>query len=105
MGAVSQWEREDALRGACNATNVAAASNATLIDADPEKKEEDNESDDAAGDAPAPLVSFAILHQAPLSQKEFSKPIWSSFHDSTDLMVRGITDQGGGGRGLVFYLW
>ena len=28
----------DALREACNAINAAAASNATLIDADPEKK-------------------------------------------------------------------
>lgn len=81
---------EDALCEAANAINIAAASKSTLIDADPEKKEVDNGSDDAGGNAPAPLAPFAHLHQAPLSQKEFSKPLWNSFYNSAVLIARGI---------------
>ena len=85
--AVSQWEREDALREACNAINAAAASNATLIDADPEKKGDDNESDNAVGNAPATLAPFAYLHQASRSQKEPSIRLKPHHTDGANTVV------------------
>ena len=81
---------EDALRERCNVINTAAASNSTLIDKDPEKKEDDDENihaaqssvnnSDTVWTAPAPLASFAHLHEAPLSQKELSGPLWNCFY-------------------------
>ena len=94
---------EDALREACDVVNAAAASNSTLIDKDPERKEDDDgnimaapspvDNSGAVWTAPAPLAPFAHLYQAPLSQKELSEPLWNGFYNSTVLMARGVTDQ------------
>ena len=94
---------EEALREACDVVNAAAASNSTLIDKDPERKEDDEgnviaapspvDNSGAVWTAPAPLAPFAHLYQAPLSQKELSEPLWNSFYNSTVLMARGVTDQ------------
>ena len=94
---------EDALREACDVVNAAAASNSTLIDKDPERKEDDDgnimaapspvDNSGAVWTAPATLAPFAHLYQAPLSQKELSEPLWNGFYNSTVLMARGVTDQ------------
>ena len=88
---------EEQLRKACNTINNAAASDATLIDADPATGSTDNDSyktthDESVG-IPAPLAPFSHLNSVSLSQKELSKPLWNCFYNSTVLMAQGLSDQ------------
>ena len=88
---------EEQLRKACNTINNAAASDATLIDADPatgstDKENEKTTHDESVG-TPAPLAPFSHLHSVSLSQKVLSKPLWNRFYNSTVLMAQGLSDQ------------
>ena len=94
---------ESALRDSCDAINEAASADSVLIDKDPPKKKKNH--DDAEDSAalpsdvgsvwqpPMPTASFALLYQAPLSQKELSAPLWNRYYNGAVLLARGITDK------------